>query len=157
MNGVHPEVIKAPYNLEEFSAMIADRVSVAIEKKKEISLHDLPIVAHDDLVKVLEGLLEKYVEQDNSNGFLILFHAFRDDIERITPTLKWDETESHANSSMNIEIAKAIRALWEDGKRSKEGELLLKLAMKLGVIRQNDIERIRDLVGVSDSSGNDRI
>lgn len=157
MNGLHQEIANPPYNLEEFLATIESRVNRAIASKEEF-LHDgLPVVIHDDLLTVLEGLLKKYVNQDDSNRFLVLFHAYRDSINEIATALAWDKKESHASGAMNVEIAKAIRALWEDSARSEEGDLLLKIAMKLGVIRQNDIERIRDLVGVSESSGSDRI
>lgn len=151
-----------PYNPEELSSVIEQHVTSAVSGKREFSYDGLPpIVAREDLVPAVQKLLHQYVEQDDTDAFLILFHAYPDAMNTLASTLPWDAKEKQAkkrvHSNLQFGISRAIKELWEDKEKSEKGDLLLKLTMKLGIIRQDDIRRIRDLVGVPDTAGDDRL
>lgn len=151
--------VEKPYSLEGFTQEIEGRVRESIAQHKKLSLNGLPIVEHDDLLATLEVLLKKYVAEGNADGFIILFHTFMDACEELSRSLTWDTNESYAGTAMNVQVSRAIKELWEQNKgkdvddEKSDGYLLLKLAMKLGVVRGSDISRIKDLVGVDTSRG----
>ncbi len=137
---------------EHIVSIIKDHIQQTIDTDRPFSSEGFPVLSHDELVPALQVLLEEYVQQGDVDRFLILFHAFKHELD--TPQLSW--VGGKADSAMRIGVSRAIKELHEDG-LTADGELLLKVALKAGAIEQDDIARIQGMIGVSDSTGRDRL
>jgi|GEM_PF-6718989 len=139
----------------EIQSGIESAIQTSIDANKPFARDQIPTVTNYELVPVLETLLKKFAQKDDADRFLILFHAFKKELD--TEKLKWGtEILGSGHATMNVGISRAIKELWDD-KKINDGDLLMKVALKVGVLKPDDIARIRDMVGVSESTGRDRL
>ena len=132
-----------PYNLQEFSDAIDQRVKEAISTHKEFSNEGLPIVEHGDLAQTFEVLMKKYVEENNVKGFLHLFRAYGpllvDD-----PAMLWSGDELKYTLEFAGKLNSEAFRLRKEG-RSSEADNLMKLCKKLGFFVNKNLTSIYDV------------
>ncbi|MBI4600307.1 hypothetical protein HY732_05325 [Candidatus Uhrbacteria bacterium] len=140
----------------EIRQAIEERIQAAISRQEQFSMAGFPEVADTILIPALKALLQEYVSMNDTDRFLMLFHTFKYLLD--SSALTWEPQDKKKKTlSINLGIKQAIKELWEDKGLNPDGDALLRVAMKLNIVEQNEVRGIQDMVGVSESSVRDRM